>query len=862
MKEDNPIINVILNSKKEVYNLTEEEEKKIKADLTLPNPAYISALRYSPYAKVNLPKTISYYEYRDGSLCVPRGYEIPFENQVIEDVRFENKVYFPKVKITPRDMQIGALESFGNRTDAMLISPTGSGKSIVALLLLAKLNQKALVLVHKDDLFNGWINDAKMCFGLRAGQIGAIKGQVYRVGKWITISTIQTLSKLSVEKLEELRKEFSIIVCDECLVSNTLILNEDGGWDTIDKIKNKDRLYGGKVSNQFKAKKPTILVDSPYGKIEGSYQHRTFYVPNSVWGDNYKLKKEVSNEGDFFETELENIEVGDYIPVIKKIPHTTKYKYTPDQLGFVALIMADGHMDDRENSRRIKINVTKDKEWYREIFTKGANSWKEFDVKESIDCRGNLTLWVNSLTLRDILINDFEVPSGKKSNKIFINKLIQHSPIASIKRFIEIFISCEGDLNVQNNSYRISTCTTSKRMAMDLQMILKKFSVLATYFEIKSRVKNNNDSYRIGISGEFFNKFMQEFNLLERKMSHHKNQESTNAYIHAGENYILSKVKNIVKNNSVQEVYDFTTEEHFFIANGVMTHNCHHTPSSSFSLVNTFPAKYRIGVTATPIRNDGLGEVMFFYFGKPFYEYKESEANKDIIPPSKVFVKKKIVGTVFNPEERYVDTKSGREITKILDNGVYRNIDELTNFEIEFYISKKLIKRKPMDYMQARKTIQNDQFFMKQLCKDIEKEVAEEKSCVVFCFEKEHCRAIFDFLREMGISQSVMQLYYGDSKESKELMKEKAERKEVLVTIATYAIATEGTNLRSWERLFFTIGPGNAKDTIQAIGRGRRTFAGKSDLVVYDYVFPNVMGIRNHFRKREKVYKDIGFKII
>ena len=171
------------------------------------------------------------------------------------------------------------------------------------------------------------------------------------------------------------------------------------------------------------------------------------------------------------------------------------------------------------------------------------------------------------------------------------------------------------------------------------------------------------------------------------------------------------------------------------------------------------------------------------------------------------------------------------------------------------------IKRKPMDYNQARRAIQEDTYFTAQICADVKAEFANGKSCLIFCFEKEHCRTIYQKLLELGVPSNKIQLYYGDAKESKDEMKRKAESREVLITIATYAIGTEGTNVRAWERMFLAMTIGNAKDTIQAIGRGRRTFSGKTDLIVYDYVFPNVKGIRNHWKIREAVYKETGLKI-
>lgn len=95
----------------------------------------------------------------------------------------------------------------------------------------------------------------------------------------------------------------------------------------------------------------------------------------------------------------------------------------------------------------------------------------------------------------------------------------------------------------------------------------------------------------------------------------------------------------------------------------------------------------------------------------------------------------------------------------------------------------------------------------------------------------------------------------GDSKE--EVLK-KAESKEVLVTLATVAIATEGTNVKSWEVGFLVSSVANEKDLIQIIGRLRRTKEGKERIIFYDYRHPFVSGICYHGYKRDIFYKNMG----
>ena len=94
-------------------------------------------------------------------------------------------------------------------------------------------------------------------------------------------------------------------------------------------------------------------------------------------------------------------------------------------------------------------------------------------------------------------------------------------------------------------------------------------------------------------------------------------------------------------------------------------------------------------------------------------------------------------------------------------------------------------------------------------------------------------------------------------------MKKKAESKQALITLATYSIATEGTNVKAWEVCFLISSINNEKNVEQAVGRVRRSKEGKiNPVLVYDYLLPNVYSIgTKHYYTRQKRYKKLGFKI-
>ena len=455
-----------------------DQLNKIKEDLTFPNPAYESAKRHSKFGVGNISPYVEYFTEGKDGIIVPRGYRIPFPYKIVEDSRVTNKVDYPPLNVDLRATQREAVDSFLEKyktkiyEHGVIILPTGKGKSILGLYLARKMSQRVLVIVQKDDLVDGWTKDAQFLLGIRPLEVGLIKAQNFKIGEHVTITTIQTLSKMSSEKLRNLHKIFGMIIVDEF----------------------------------------------------------------------------------------------------------------------------------------------------------------------------------------------------------------------------------------------------------------------------------------------------------------------------------------------------------------------HHSVAKIYSILEYFPARFKIGLTATAMRNDGLQDVLYLHFGSLVYEYKDRSDDEDILPANIIIRNAK---TEFNPEREY-----------------------------KYNPRKKRPDPIPVPIATIRKVTSFDDSFNTLLTNDIIKEYKEGKSCVVFTHEKEHCRVILDKLVSRGLPETHIQLYYGDSKESKESMKEKAERREVLITIATYSIATEGTNVKAWERGFLASTIANELSTVQAIGRVRRTDSGKRDCIIYDYRFPNVIIAKNHGIIRDRVYKERGYNVI
>lgn len=260
---------------------------------------------------------------------------------------------------------------------------------------------------------------------------------------------------------------------------------------------------------------------------------------------------------------------------------------------------------------------------------------------------------------------------------------------------------------------------------------------------------------------------------------------------------------------------------------------CHHFPAKTYDLIENFNAYYKVGLSATPERSDGLDEVMNFYLGGHAYRYSDYEYENEDILPVKVLVKKTCVQHM--PQVEF----NGKVVD--IENVPYSFRPNVSNFELD-------------------RAVLSDPKFVDRLFKDVKKEYDKGRSCIIFFKQVEACENFVKLLKDNGLDKS--QLYYGSSTESDDFYLNRAEEKEVLITVSTYKKATEGTNVKSWEVAFLGSGVSNGKTVEQAIGRIRRTKKDKiNPVLVYDYRFPKVYQLKNHGRKRDRRYKKLEFEV-
>lgn len=159
---------------------------------------------------------------QDDSITIPRGFlpeliafakkqEIQYS---IEDRRKKLSLVSFHSSIKLHSWQDEALEPPTKKDFGVIVAPPGSGKTIMGLELIARKRQPALIVVHRKQLFDQWIDRIESFLGIPEREIGRYSGSHRNEGDKISVGMIQTLKQQGVS--EKIGESFGTIIVDEC----------------------------------------------------------------------------------------------------------------------------------------------------------------------------------------------------------------------------------------------------------------------------------------------------------------------------------------------------------------------------------------------------------------------------------------------------------------------------------------------------------------------------------------------------------------------------------------------------------------------------------------------------------------------
>lgn len=104
-----------------------------------------------------------------------------------------------------------AVKAVLSKRYGVLESPTGSGKTIIALYVIAQRRQPALVVVHTKELLYQWIDRATKFLDLDRDEIGIVGDGKSNIGEGLTIAIVNSLYKCA----DEVKDKIGFLICDE-----------------------------------------------------------------------------------------------------------------------------------------------------------------------------------------------------------------------------------------------------------------------------------------------------------------------------------------------------------------------------------------------------------------------------------------------------------------------------------------------------------------------------------------------------------------------------------------------------------------------------------------------------------------------
>ncbi|NML71689.1 DEAD/DEAH box helicase family protein [Chryseobacterium sp. RP-3-3] len=159
-------------------------------------------------------------EETENEVIIPRGYigkllrfckEQNFDFDFQDHRKQKEEVGF-SFNATLRDHQNKVIDSISKRDFGVIVAPPGSGKTIIGLKIIADKKQPALIVVHRKQLLEQWQERVQAFIGIPKHDIGIIGQGKAKIGKQITIATIQSLPK----QIEQIQNQFGTILVDEC----------------------------------------------------------------------------------------------------------------------------------------------------------------------------------------------------------------------------------------------------------------------------------------------------------------------------------------------------------------------------------------------------------------------------------------------------------------------------------------------------------------------------------------------------------------------------------------------------------------------------------------------------------------------
>ncbi|RLI78009.1 hypothetical protein DRP04_10620 [Archaeoglobales archaeon] len=284
-----------------------------------------------------------------------------------------------------------------------------------------------------------------------------------------------------------------------------------------------------------------------------------------------------------------------------------------------------------------------------------------------------------------------------------------------------------------------------------------------------------------------------------------------------------------VIHNTVDEIQDFVyditvAEDHSYVANGVIVHNCHHVPADSFrNVAFRLKARRRLGLSATPYRYDRNEALIFFSVGSVVYKAKYADMVRlRLASPLKYYR----LYVRLNPEE-YEQYLRASKISNSNPSKVQKLMKVAFNAREKYEVLKKVVRKLPEDKI------------------------------LVFCQYVDQAKRAYRALLEVAKGQVALLTGTTRADLRKKYFEQFKEGKKRIIVTTT--VLDEGIDVPDAETAIILSGSGTERQMIQRIGRILRYRPNKVAKAI-EIITRNTIEERIAER-RSKVLKDYGISV-
>ena len=249
----------------------------------------------------------------------------------------------------------------------------------------------------------------------------------------------------------------------------------------------------------------------------------------------------------------------------------------------------------------------------------------------------------------------------------------------------------------------------------------------------------------------------------------------------------------------------------------VIMDECHHAGAANAEAVlREACARYVYGLTATPKRDDGMEQKVFMQFGPIRWRFTSKE---------------RIALQGFNCVVR-------PRFTALINAG------------------------NPWKIQEAYQAVIHDEHRNQQIVQDVKACIAAGHSPLLLTRFREHAAELEKMLQ--GSAKHIFLLQGGRSTKERDAIRSAMQgvpTNESVLLIAIGQYIGEGFNFPRLDTLMLATPIAWEGNVEQYAGRLHRAYAGKTEIMIYDYVDSHVRVLDQMFRKRLRAYKKIGYTI-